>query len=310
MPRQRTARLPLLSSPVRAPEGVRPRSGAPVRARIVALALVLVSLALITLYFRESSAGVLHEAQRIGASALAPFEVAAERVARPFRDARGYVSDVFRAKSENARLRKEVETLRQQAIQNSLAAEENEKLRAQLEFVEGPHFPAEFGRVSTRVIQRPVSVYNQSIFIAAGFNHGVRKNDPVVTEEGLVGIVTEAMSKVAKVRLITDQQNAVAARIRESGASGVVRHGPSETAPLILDRVPREELVREGDTIVTAGWRTGRWPSLYPRGILIGKVTAVSRRDVDPYTRIQVTPFVDFDALDEVIVLTARKRDP
>jgi hypothetical protein len=33
-------------------------------------------------------------------------------------------------------------------------------------------------------------------------------------------------------------------------------------------------------------------------------VSGVSRRDVDLYTRIQVTPLVDFGSIDDVIVLT------
>ena len=51
--------------------------------------LVLLSLALITVSFRESSDGPLHDAQGAVASVLQPLEVAVERVARPFRDAYG-----------------------------------------------------------------------------------------------------------------------------------------------------------------------------------------------------------------------------
>ena len=76
------------------------------RARLVAFALVLVSLALVTVYFRESSDGALHETQEIGVSILAPFEIAGERMARPFQDAYGWTRDVLSAKDENAELKK------------------------------------------------------------------------------------------------------------------------------------------------------------------------------------------------------------
>jgi rod shape-determining protein MreC len=62
--------------------------------------------------------------------------------------------------------------------------------------------------------------------------------------------------------------------------------------------------VNEDDIVITSGWQVGTLASLYPRGIPIGKVSGVSRRDVDLYTRIQLTPFVDFDSLEHVIVLT------
>ena len=74
--------------------------------------LVLLSIGLITIYFRESSGGGLHQVQSAGATVLRPFEVAADRVSRPFRDAYGYFSGLFGAKSENKRLRAEVDRLR------------------------------------------------------------------------------------------------------------------------------------------------------------------------------------------------------
>jgi hypothetical protein len=116
VPRQRTARLPVLDAHVRRSEGSFPRTSRALRARLIAVALVLVSIALVTVYFRESEGGALHGAQRIGVSVAMPFEVAGERVARPFKDAYGWAADLFGAKSENEKLKKEVEALRSERI--------------------------------------------------------------------------------------------------------------------------------------------------------------------------------------------------
>ena len=75
--------------------------------------LVLLSLALITVYFRESSGGFLHRTQSGGATILRPFEVVANRVARPFEDVYGYFHGLAVARSENARLRAQIERYRQ-----------------------------------------------------------------------------------------------------------------------------------------------------------------------------------------------------
>jgi len=269
--------------------------------------LVLLSVALITIYFRESSGGALHGAQRIGVSVLAPFEIAAERVARPFRDAYGYVSDLVGAKEENAELRAEIEELRRQVVENETAAQENDELRKTLNYVEGPRFPDEFNPVVAQVIVRPQDVYRQEIVVAAGSNDGIGRDDPVVTEEGLVGTVMEVTGNAAKVRLLTDQQSAASALVLQTQAAGIVVHGTSVNS-LILDRVPKDQLVEEGNIVVTAGSRAGKYESLYPRGIAIGIVTAVSQRDVDFYKRIQIAPLVDFDSLEEVVVLVAKAR--
>jgi rod shape-determining protein MreC len=275
---------------------------------LVAAVLVLVSLALITVYFRESEDGALHGTQRIGLSVAMPFEVAGERIARPFRDAWGWASDLIGAKDENEKLREEVDELRQKVIEQQTAVSENERLKSLLRFVDGPTFPSGFEGVATRVVGRPPSAYNQEVLIAAGSSSGVQRNDPVVTKDGLVGLVTDVTSNGAKVTLLTDQSSAVSAAVLESGAAGIVRHGPSDASALILDRVSKDELVTEGDLVITAGWRSGKLESLYPRGIPVGTVKSVGQQDVDLYKRIQVTPLVNFDSLAELIVLVPRNR--
>ena len=107
-----------------------PQHAAPSGAAIVLGLLVLLSLALITVSFRESSDGPLHDAQGAVASVLQPFEVAAERVARPFRDAYGWTKDLFDARSENEKLRAENEQLRQQVIQNESALQRERRAQA------------------------------------------------------------------------------------------------------------------------------------------------------------------------------------
>jgi rod shape-determining protein MreC len=308
VPRQRTARLPVLDAHVRRSEGSFPRTSRALRARLIAVALVLVSIALVTVYFRESEGGTLHGAQRIGVSVAMPFEVAGERVARPFRDAYGWASDLLGAKSENEKLKQEIEVLRRQAIANETAAQENKRLQGLLGYVDGPSFPENYRGVATRVVGRPPTAYNQEMLIAAGSGSGIQRNDPVVAEEGLVGLVTDVTSNGAKVTLLTDQSSAVSAMVLESGAAGIVRHGPSDPSALILDRVGKDALVREGNLVITAGWRSGSLESLYPRGIPIGTVKSVGQQDVDLYKRIQIAPLVNFDSLSDVVVLVPTSR--
>jgi rod shape-determining protein MreC len=264
--------------------------------------LVLVSLALITLHFRESEDGPIHAAQRIGVSVLMPFEVAGERISRPFRDAWGYVSDLLDAKSENERLKEENERLRRERIANQTAERQIARLEEMATYVAGPNFPADYEAIIARVVRRPSNPFTQQIMIWAGTNNGVAKNAPVVTSDGLVGVVTTVTDTSASVTLITDQNSAVTASISESGAWGIVEAGPSAST-LVLDQVEKDELVEKDDLVVTAGWTTRKLESLFPEGIPIGVVESVGQQDVDLYKRVQVTPFVDFDSLSEVIVL-------
>jgi rod shape-determining protein MreC len=270
--------------------------------------LVLVSLGLITVYFRESNDGPLHAAQRIGVSVLMPFEVAGERIARPFRDGWTWMSDLLDAKDENEELRRENQEIRRELIEARTAAQESALQGAISAYVAGPRFPADFDPVVARIIGRPPTPYQQEVIVSAGTGDGVRRNAPVVDEGGnLVGKVTDVTDSTARITLITDQSSSVSAVVLETEASGVVKHGASPSS-LILDRVEKDEMADEGNTVITAGWTTERFESLFPRGIPIGVVESVGQQDVDLFKRIQVAPLVDFDSLAAVIVLIEKER--
>jgi rod shape-determining protein MreC len=271
--------------------------------------LVLIALVLITISFREDGDGPLHDAQGAVASALQPLEVAAERVARPFRDAYGWTKDLFSAQSENEKLRAENELLKQRVIANESALQENVRLRALLDYRDGPTFPADYDGVAAAVLTRPASAFEQEIVVAAGSNDGVEEGASVVTADGFVGTVTRVTDDAARVRLLTDEESAVAAVDLRTNASGIVKQGQSGDA-LVLDRVSKRENVNVGDEITTAGWRSGPLASLYPKGIPIGRVSYVGALNTDLWKQVLVKSDVDFANLDAVLVLVPRRPTP
>ena len=264
---------------------------------------MLLSLVLVTVSFREGGNGPVSGAQGAAAAVLRPFQVAADRVAKPFRDAYGWSSSLLDARSSAARLEKENELLRQQVAERQLALRENVRLRKLLAYRNGPRFPEGYSGLAAAVISRPAGAYAQAIVIAAGRSDGIRTDDPVVTQDGLVGKVSRADSRTSRVTLLTDDSSAASALDVETQAFGIVRSGDGPRAPLRLDRVPKEARVRVDDTVVTSGWSSPRLSSLYPRGIRIGHVTSVGRTDTDLYTQVQVSPFADLSSLEAVLVL-------
>ena len=268
--------------------------------------LVVVSLVLITVYFRESEGGTLHDLQSTGTRILRPFEVAADQVARPFHDLAGWASGLAAAKSENRDLHRQIEELRGRLVRNQTAAQENTRLRALLSYVDGPSFPAGYRAVAATVIARAPSQFDQRITISAGRDQGLKLHDPVVTEEGLVGQVTKVAEAAAQVTLVTDETFAVSVLDLATSATGVVRHGRSGSDTLVLDRVTKDQVVTPGDPLVTAGWRYGKLASSFPRGIPFGAVSSVGQIDTDLYKQIQVRALVDVSSLHSVAVLVKR----
>jgi rod shape-determining protein MreC len=270
--------------------------------------LAVLSLVLITISFRETSSGPLHGVEAAGAAVLRPFEVGAERVARPFRDVYGYFAGLVHVKRENERLKAQVDELRQKAILGEAARAQNAELRKQLNFIDSPIYPNDYRAVNTRIIGWRTE-FDQQVVIAAGRSAGIHQETPVVTSDGLVGSVTQAFGDSALVTLLTDESSAVQARDQETGAFGLVRHGQGQDS-LIVDRVTTDKVVNDGDVIVTAGTRSKQYPSLFPAGIPIGWVTSVGQSDTAPYKQIQIHPFVDFSSLDAVTALITNKTIP
>jgi rod shape-determining protein MreC len=301
VPRNRTARLAVLDRPIQrsaAPFPSRARSAT--RRRVVVGVLALLSLALLSVYFRESDNGPLHGAQDAGATVMRPFQVGAERVARPFRDLYGWFDGLVGAKEENERLRAELARANQQAIENQNAAQENRDLREALDYQDLPGL-MDYRPVNTRVVAQQSPQFSKQIVIAAGSNAGIKKHAPVLSAGALVGEVTKVTADTALVTLLTDESSAVTAYSIRTGALGIVESG--EGGSLALDNVPKDKDVTRGDLVATAGSGVERLPSLFPRGIPIGTVTSASQTDTEPFKQVQIVSMVDLSNLDVVTVL-------
>jgi rod shape-determining protein MreC len=266
---------------------------------------VLLSLVLITVSFRSSA---LDGVQGAGADVLRPFEVAASRVSRPFRDTVGWFHGLVNAKSENKKLRREVAQLQRQVIAATASEQQNAYLKRQLNY-KGPPSLADFDRVNAAVLMDPQNALSESIQIEAGSNSGIRAGDVVITPDGLVGTVARTSGSTARVTLITDELSSVtAADSNHPAAVGVVQRGNGNDV-LVFNLVPKEDRVTVGDPIITAGTLPKETlQSIYPRGILIGTVTSESDSDVNNFKNILVQPAVDLGALQSVIVLVPKTR--
>lgn len=309
MPRHRSARSASLGLTVRRiPTTTASRGAGSLRRRLAVGVLVLASLVLITFSFRSGEDGPLASVQSAASTVLRPFAVGFERVAQPFRDGYGWVDSLLDARSDAERLRVESRELRQRAIQSEFALQENDYLRRLLTYVDSARFPRDFDPVAAEVIGRPAGAFAQAIVVAAGSDNGIRVNDPVVTADGLVGLVTRVTPNTARVQLLTDAEAAASAIDLRTSTPGVVRHARGTRETLVLDRVRKRDQLKVGDEIVTAGWRASGLSSLYPKGIPIGRVTSVGQTDTDLFQQVQVDPFVDFGSLDAVLVLVPTER--
>ena len=307
-PPNRSARVAVLGSSLQRskPSPYPSRARAALSRRLVLAVLVLVALALLTISFRSPTAGALHDLQGYGASALRPFQIAATRVARPFRDAYNYLDGLTSAKSQNSKLEAEVQRYRAEALRNAAAVKQNDELQALLKFEQGSRYPQDYRAVNASVVSFPSGTYSHQIVIDAGKDSGIHLNTPVVSADGLVGKVTQVGPSTAVVTLLTDPDSAVPARDLKTKVSGLLRHGQGGT--LILDRVAKEQIVDKGDWIVTRGTVDRRYPDEYPYGIPIGRVVSVGTSDIASFLTVEVQPLARLDSLEVVAALIPNRK--
>ena len=275
------------------------------RRRVVLVVLVIVSLVMISTTFSEAESGPMHSLQRGVSAVLSPIEEGASRAFKPFRDIANWTGDVLSARGDNERLRRELADARRQLAQSQTAARDSAELRRLVGLPRREGFPQGTEPVAARVSARSPTVRHSSIQIDKGRSEGVRVDQPVVTGDGLVGRVASVSRGTARVTLITDASSAVSAQIVPDGASGILKPAVDNPEDLQLDFVEKRN-IRDGQTVITSGFRSGRLSSLFPRGIPIGRVTRVDPDELELYQRVHVRPFADFRRMEFVQVLTSK----
>ena len=275
------------------------------RRRGVLGALVVASVALLTIWFGEPPGGALHALQRGAQEVLSPIQTGASRALKPVRDAVAWTGDTLSAKGENERLRDEVGRLRQELAATQTARRDAEQLRGFVDIARQDGFPQGTAPVTARVIARSPTVWWSSIQIDKGSGDGIEVDQPVITGDGLVGKVTSVTGGTATITLIADERSAVSAQVMPSGADGIVRPEVGNPNDLLLDFVEKKSDIRTGQTVVTSGFSASEGlESLFPRGIPIGRVKRVDRSELDIYQTVHIEPFADLKRMDFVQVLT------
>jgi rod shape-determining protein MreC len=201
--------------------------------------------------------------------------------------------DLRGVEMENRRLRAEVGTLQLESRSTEEARQEAQRLRDLLELRdEGGR-----GAVAARVIARGGAGAARVVLLGGGTAQGIARNQSVITPGGVVGRVIEAAPGVAKVQTLVDSNSGVAALIQRTRVQGIlVGEGENSCRLEFVSGLARVEV---GDVVVTSGL-----DDIHPKGIILGVVSEVG--EVKGLTRyVKVRPEVDFQRLEEVLVLTS-----
>ncbi|MGE3619670.1 MAG: rod shape-determining protein MreC [Acidimicrobiia bacterium] len=263
------------------------------RSRLTLALLVLVSITVLTLDFRD--APVIERARDIASSAFEPVRGAAESAFEPVADAWNGITGYGALEDENARLRARVAELEGERSADENAAAQLDEL---LSLAEIP-WAGDVERIQAQVISRPASNFDRTIDIGKGTADGIEEGMPVVTGAGLVGLVVDASARRASVQLVTDPESRVGIRVVEGGALGTAE-GRGRDNDLLVNTSLDPEAVVEDDTLLAT---SGTDRSKFPAGIPVGRVTGTRADASGLYLELEVRPVVDLGALSYVAVL-------
>ena len=225
---------------------------------------------------------------------LAPFQNAFSQSSRFLRDIWRHYFDTVAASRENDQLKQQLaraEEMKNVWVEARLA---NERLRRLTEMEK----PLGDSVVFAEVIAKDPTTWFKTVIINKGRRHGLEKGMPALVSEGIVGQVVEASGRYAKILLIVDRNSAVDALVQRNRVRGML--SGASTEQIHLDYVLLKEDVQVGDTIVTSGL-----DGVFPKGLRIGSVQSVEARPNEMFHTIAVTPFVDFDKLEELLVVVS-----
>ncbi len=273
--------------------------------RLLVVALVSLSLAIITLDYREGSTGPLAEAGRWTQTTLAPLQEAVSTVTRPVGDFFSGLAHLPSLERENTDLKNQLADLQADAAGRANVEEQLQTL-TDLLGLQQQLFPE---GVAALVIANGVSNFEWSITISKGSDDGIEVDQPVVAGSAitprLVGRVTQVTPNSATVELLIDQNFAVAGRLSPTRATGLVQ-GRGEQDPE-MDGIPQDTGIElNGDQpvqVFTMSYEINGQHGRYPPGILIGEVSSVIQSTNALETAVTVRPAVDFSALEYVLVM-------
>ncbi|MBI4618722.1 MAG: rod shape-determining protein MreC [Desulfobacterales bacterium] len=264
------------------------------RVIVITASLCIVAILLISLNIKERKKPHLFE--KIIFEVSSPFQKTIQSTVKAVKTLWGNYIFLVNLKKENTALSKTINALKEDNLRLKEAVIANVRLRKLLLFKEAfrsPMIPAE-------VISEDPSSWFKTIILDKGSKDGIEKKMAVVTSGGMVGRVIEVSRSVSKVLLLVDHSSALDAMVQRTRAKGILEGRVNQTCQ--LKYVSRADDVRIGDDIISSGLG-----GIFPKGLLLGRVSKIKKEGSGLFQYVEVTPSVDFAKLEEVFIVVGDK---
>jgi rod shape-determining protein MreC len=264
--------------------------------RVILLAGVLLTLAFIFLVSTLGSQqfGSLH---KLVLEAVGPLQkavaISSSTIGRFKSEYVDILQDSLRLREENKRLVQQLQENEALLNKSREAMATNASLRKLLEF---KNSLTNQSNVAATIIGKDPSAMFRSVIIDQGSNSGISKGDPVVNSDGIVGQVFAITPNYAKVLLAIAPSSAIDVLLQKSRVRGMLKG--NGTLTYRLEYILKTAEVEEGDHVITAGYG-----GIFPTGLPVGIVSKIIKKPRGMFHEIEVTPSVDYQKLEHLLVL-------
>lgn len=262
--------------------------------RVLVIVFLVVSLILVTVYFREGTSGPIHTVQNTVSGIATPFKFVGGAIGSGTGAVGAAVENATASEDTLQSLREHRQELIDEIAKLEEYRQENERLQALLDIKD----TYDLETIAARVTQRNSNAWEQVVTIDKGFGDGVEVGLPVMGASGLIGQVVSVQGATCDVRLLTDPMSGVAVMLQSSRTEGIV-YGSVEGL-LYLKNVDADAEVQVGDVVITSGLGGS-----YSRGLTVGMVVKVDDVQGDSSRTIIVSSNESTGPLEEVLVVTS-----
>lgn len=203
------------------------------------------------------------------------------------------LTDYFNLKDQNKRLVDENERLKNivskyQSIENPTPSQQ---------VIDTVQYKQTYTYTQAKIIRYSYHLPNNYLTINKGSTSGISKEMAVINSKGIIGITENITSQYARVQSILNSNSKINARLKNSNHFGSLEWNGVAYNTLQLHDIPRQALIKLGDTIITDGKST-----IFPEGLLIGSISHIERKNNKNLISVQL--FNDMSSLGQVYVIS------
>ncbi|MDY3909195.1 MAG: rod shape-determining protein MreC [Eubacterium sp.] len=261
------------------------------------MAILCVILVLVSFKFSDQLSSV----KTVVGNVMTPMQKGINTVGHFISDKFDLISSKQSLLDENKQLKQKLDEM---SYNNKILIGENSELENYRELYKLDKKYPDYPKVAATVISRDGNNWFRVFTIDKGTEDGVEVDMNVISGNGLVGIVSEAGKHYAKVRSIIDDKSNVSAMFESSGETCIVKGNMESinSGYIDVEMISNTAKIKDGEEVITS-----HVSDKFLQGLSIGYVKDVTS-DASSLSQIaHLTPAVNFDRLEYVLVITQKK---